>query len=559
MKIKRKVIALLTAIAAACTFGIVPTTATAAVGTNANATDNVKQSLQYLKQLNALRAKQRKSLSSAQIAKAMTEDMGSYISPSMIASNTATGKPVPALKVNSDMMKWAQTRANELAAHAANNPYNPINHNNVDNGRPSWCDSYNLTKSKLYQGGTYFFGPEALAIGYPESNSAHNPINQWYSELTATSNLAVNRQGYGHYLTEVSPLADIAGFGVAKVAKGQWKGATIAVLEIANSSGSKGTTQTVEQALNNIDKDVTKPVLYGVGNVWIRVGGKFDPRAGVTATDNRDGDLTSKIKISGTVNTSVAGTYRVTYTVSDKAGNTATAIRTVTIKNGKAPKDVLAVRRGNLYYFKYSISGGAANRTIAYGKPSDTVLVGDWNGDGKDTLVVRRGNIYYFKDSIDGGAADRVIAYGKPDDTVLVGDWNGDGKDTLAVRRGNMYYFKDSITGGAADRVIAYGRPNDTVLVGDWNGDGKDTLGVRRSNIYYLKDSVYGGAADTVVGYGRPNDIVLVGDWDGDGRDTLTVRRGNVYYFKNVISGGSADAVIGYGKPNDVILVGAWK
>ncbi|WP_277725200.1 beta-L-arabinofuranosidase domain-containing protein [Bifidobacterium catulorum] len=40
-----------------------------------------------------------------------------------------------------------------------------------------------------------------------------------------------------------------------------------------------------------------------------------------------------------------------------------------------------------------------------------------------DSLAVRRGNVYYIKNSISGGPADRVIGYGKPGDTVLVGKW----------------------------------------------------------------------------------------------------------------------------------------
>ena len=90
---------------------------------------------------------------------------------------------------------------------------------------------------------------------------------------------------------------------------------------------------------------------------------------------------------------------------------------------------------GNCYYFKNSISGGKADKTVRYGKGSDAVLVGDWDGDGKDTLAVRRGNAYYIKNSISGGEADKTVRYGTSSDAVLVGDWDGDGKDTLAVRR----------------------------------------------------------------------------------------------------------------------------
>lgn len=53
----------------------------------------------------------------------------------------------------------------------------------------------------------------------------------------------------------------------------------------------------------------------------------------VTATDDEDGDLSSSVTVSGTVNPNLAGTYTLTYTVSDAAGNTATEVVTVSIVN----------------------------------------------------------------------------------------------------------------------------------------------------------------------------------------------------------------------------------
>jgi len=56
---------------------------------------------------------------------------------------------------------------------------------------------------------------------------------------------------------------------------------------------------------------------------------------GYTATDEKDGDLTSKVTVSGTVNNVLAGDYTLTYKVSDAAGNAATpATRKVTVDAG---------------------------------------------------------------------------------------------------------------------------------------------------------------------------------------------------------------------------------
>ncbi len=79
--------------------------------------------------------------------------------------------------------------------------------------------------------------------------------------------------------------------------------------------------------------DVTVPVITLLGDnpMNIIVGSTFtDP--GATAQDDRDGDITSSIVATGTVNTSAAGVYAITYTVSDAAKNSSTATRTVNIK-----------------------------------------------------------------------------------------------------------------------------------------------------------------------------------------------------------------------------------
>ena len=77
-------------------------------------------------------------------------------------------------------------------------------------------------------------------------------------------------------------------------------------------------------------KDVTAPELRlnGDAEITMAVGTEFvDP--GYTATDDYDGDVTNKVVISGTVNNAKAGTYELTYTVSDTAGNTTSKKRTV--------------------------------------------------------------------------------------------------------------------------------------------------------------------------------------------------------------------------------------
>jgi hypothetical protein len=81
--------------------------------------------------------------------------------------------------------------------------------------------------------------------------------------------------------------------------------------------------------------DTTAPVITLTGGaVTLDLGDTYtDP--GFTATDDKDGTLTSSVVTSGTVNTSQVGTYTINYTVSDAAGNTGTASRVVTVRSNK--------------------------------------------------------------------------------------------------------------------------------------------------------------------------------------------------------------------------------
>ena len=82
----------------------------------------------------------------------------------------------------------------------------------------------------------------------------------------------------------------------------------------------------------------------------ITVGDKFDPLKGVTANDNEDGDLTSKIKvIKNTVDTKKAGTYNVTYKVADSQGASVTKTIKVTVKVAtvKSDKENVSVETGD--------------------------------------------------------------------------------------------------------------------------------------------------------------------------------------------------------------------
>jgi len=69
--------------------------------------------------------------------------------------------------------------------------------------------------------------------------------------------------------------------------------------------------------------DTTAPIITLLGSATVTIAkGTSYTDAGATATDDVDGDITSKIIVGGdTVNANARGTYVISYTVSDKAGN----------------------------------------------------------------------------------------------------------------------------------------------------------------------------------------------------------------------------------------------
>ncbi|PFY09881.1 cell wall anchor protein [Bacillus toyonensis] len=109
---------------------------------------------------------------------------------------------------------------------------------------------------------------------------------------------------------------------------------------------SKGVNATATRSVivkENEEIPDMEPKLTAPTKTTINVGDKFDPMAGVSATDKEDGDITSKVTVNGSVDTSKPGTYELTYTVLDSKGHKVTTKQTVTVKQKVEPKDDVPV------------------------------------------------------------------------------------------------------------------------------------------------------------------------------------------------------------------------
>ena len=96
-------------------------------------------------------------------------------------------------------------------------------------------------------------------------------------------------------------------------------------------------TKTITVTVNPKMEVLNEAPTIDAADKTITVGDTFDPKAGVTAKDAEDGDLTNKIEVvKNTVDTKKAGEYEVTYKVTDSDGATRTKTIKVTVKE-KAP------------------------------------------------------------------------------------------------------------------------------------------------------------------------------------------------------------------------------
>lgn len=96
--------------------------------------------------------------------------------------------------------------------------------------------------------------------------------------------------------------------------------------------------------------DKNSATITGAADVTINVGDEFDPMSNVKAEDTVDGNITTRIEVSGTVLTNTAGTYTLTYTVEGSDGKVTTVKRVVTVvQNHTTPPTEIVIMHGAPY------------------------------------------------------------------------------------------------------------------------------------------------------------------------------------------------------------------
>jgi len=205
--------------------------------------------------------------------------------------------------------------------------------------------------------------------------------------------------------------------------------------------------------------------------------------------------------------------------------------------NGDGKQD-LAV--GNHEQGTVSILAGNGDGTFGpavifpAGPGPNSVAVGDFNHDGKLDLAVANTGLDSKQGAISillgtgTGSFQAPVNYGSGDyESIVVGDFNGDGKPDLAA-------VKSSLTSGAAAILLGngdgtfrepvgyqvYGVP-DSLAIGDFNGDGKPDLAIDGGTI--LLGNGDGTFQHAPQRFWASTGFLAVGDFNGDGKQDLAV------------------------------------
>ena len=209
----------------------------------------------------------------------------------------------------------------------------------------------------------------------------------------------------GKYKTKVA-LTVRKGPGTNYVKAGTLKKGTVVTVKGKTSNGwlqisYKGATRYISGSSKYVAKYTAPvknnaPVINVEDTYTLTKGEDFEyAMLDATATDKEDGDLTDKIDFSGKVNVNKVGEYKVTLTVTDKGGKTATktvkvVVKDVDIKDDKAPVIAVGVKT------PYQVT---QNKPF---KPSDLKATAFDKEESKTVEIA-----YSYKDE-DGKAIDRI-------------------------------------------------------------------------------------------------------------------------------------------------------
>lgn len=217
--------------------------------------------------------------------------------------------------------------------------------------------------------------------------------------------------------------------------------------KVKNSSGYEGTNT------RNVEVYIPSPVININGNKQIRVLiGDTYTDLGATAIDELDGDLTSKILTTSNVDTSKAGTYKITYTITNNLGKTTTAERTVVVY---VPNPVIQIKGDNptfIYKNQAYVEAGATATDELDGDLTSGITI---DATALRNTIAGTYKIKYSVTNSEGGigTAERTVIVKKSLTEIVL-----NGEDTVTLIKGASYTelgytARDQVDGDVTSKV----------------------------------------------------------------------------------------------------------
>lgn len=194
-------------------------------------------------------------------------------------------------------------------------------------------------------------------------------------------------------------------------------------------------------------------------------------------------------------------------------GQTGDEPRVVGDYDGDGKADLVVYRSGanlgdqSTWFYRTTAGGPVFGRV--WGQNGDFPAPGDYDGDGKRDFGIQRNDgagraAFWFNYAAAApGVLSRFVRFGTPTDVVVPGDYDGDGKTDVATVRGSAgvynWFYEPSTAPGTFLGVPFGASATDYFTQGDYDGDGKTDFAVWRpsatigASAFYYRRSSDGG------------------------------------------------------------------
>ncbi len=198
--------------------------------------------------------------------------------------------------------------------------------------------------------------------------------------------------------------------------------------------------------------------------------------------------------------------------------------------DGDGDYNLNVVRDADGFLSWYSLENDGSTSQTLWGLTGDTPITGFFGGAGENERVAVRevgGALVWYIQNV----APDGISWGLAGDTPYAADIDGDGVDELIVLRnqgGFLTWFIRNLSGSFTD-TVSWGLDGDTALYpSDFNGDGRADIAVSRAqngfNVIYIRYSGVDNLTQTVV-FGLDSDVPYIGNFTQGTLAELAVKR----------------------------------